>query len=96
MDSSAYKTAYVDELELATNAASFREESSRKVTLPGRDGIESIIASISEHVESELFLSLETHLTDYTGILIEDGANNAASIVQDGKMHEVMTNKIYL
>ncbi|XP_024013142.1 histone-lysine N-methyltransferase ATXR7 isoform X2 [Eutrema salsugineum] len=75
VDSSSCKTSYFNELDLVTNAAS----------LPG---IESIIASIAEHVERELFSSLETHLTDYTGILIKDGANNAASTVRDGKMHE--------
>ncbi|KAF8085732.1 hypothetical protein N665_0649s0008 [Sinapis alba] len=88
VDSSSCKTANSNEFDLATNAASFHEPSSRKVTLPDIDGTESVVASISEHVESELFLSLETHLTDYIGILIEDGANNAASTVQDGKMHE--------
>ncbi|VVB07634.1 unnamed protein product [Arabis nemorensis] len=88
MNSSSCKTACLDELDLATNAATFREESSRKVTLPRNDGIESIISSISEHIERELLLSLETHLTDYTGILIEDGANNDATTVRDGKMHE--------
>ncbi|CAA7041714.1 unnamed protein product [Microthlaspi erraticum] len=86
-DSSSCKTAYFNELDLATNAASFREVS-RKSTLPDNDGKESIMASILEHVESEIFLSLETHLSDYTGILIKDGANNAASSVQDGKMHK--------
>lgn len=95
-DSSSCKTAYFNELDLATNTASFREESSRKSTLPDSDGKESIIASILEHVEREIFLSLETQLTDYSGILIKDGANNAASSVQDGKMHKVRRNKISL
>lgn len=87
-ESSSRKTAYSNEFDLATKAASFHEPSSRKVTLPDIDGTESVVASISEHVERELFLSLATHLTDYIGILIEDGANNAATTVQDGKMHE--------
>ncbi|CAH2079471.1 unnamed protein product [Thlaspi arvense] len=56
-------------------------------SLPDSSGIESVITSISEHVESELFLSLRTYLTNYTGILIEDGANNASSTVRDGKTH---------
>lgn len=89
MDSSSCKTAYSNELDLATNAARVRGVSSRKVILPDSDGMESVIASISEHVESELFLSLVTHLNDYTGILIKDGANNAVSTVRHGKMHEV-------
>ncbi|KAG2302425.1 hypothetical protein Bca4012_060730 [Brassica carinata] len=88
VDSSSSKAANANEFDLATKAASFHEPSTRKVTLPDIDRTESVVASISEHVESELFLSLETHLTDYIGILIEDGANNAASTVQDGKMHE--------
>lgn len=91
-ESSSRKTAYSNEFDLATKAASFHEPSSRKVTLPDIDGTESVVASISEHVERELFLSLATHLTDYIGILIEDGANNAATTVQDGKMHEVRRN----
>lgn len=89
MDSSSCKTAYSNELDLATNAARVRGLSSRKVILPDSDGMENVIASISEHVESELFLSLVTHLTDYTSILIKDGANNAVSTVRHGKMHEV-------
>ncbi|KAG7536822.1 GYF domain [Arabidopsis suecica] len=88
VDSSSSKTAYSNELDLPTNGASVRGMSSRKVTLPDTDGTESLIASISEHVESELFLSLETHLTDYTSILIKDGANNTTSTARDGKMHE--------
>ncbi|CAL9242401.1 unnamed protein product [Arabidopsis halleri] len=88
VDSSSSKTAYSNELDLPTNRASVRGVSSRKVTLPDTDGTESLIASISEHVESELFLSLETHLTDYTSILIKDGANNTTSEARDGKMHE--------
>ncbi|KAJ0252504.1 Histone-lysine N-methyltransferase ATXR7 [Hirschfeldia incana] len=88
VDSSSCKTAYFNEFDLTTKASSSHEPSSRKVTLPDIDGTEGVVASISEHVESELFLSLETHLTDYIGILIEDGANNAVSTVQDGKMHE--------
>uniref|UniRef100_M4EGR9 [histone H3]-lysine(4) N-trimethyltransferase n=1 Tax=Brassica campestris TaxID=3711 RepID=M4EGR9_BRACM len=88
VDSSSCKTANSNAYDLATKAASFHEPSSRKVTLPVTDGTESVVASISEYVQSELFSSLETHLTDYIGILIEDGANIAASTVQDGKMHE--------
>ncbi|CAH8360812.1 unnamed protein product [Eruca vesicaria subsp. sativa] len=88
VDSSSCKTANSNEFDLATKAASFHEPSSRKLTLPGIDGTESVVASISEHVERELFLSLETHLTDYIGVLIKDGANNAARAVQDGKMPE--------
>ncbi|CAN6857951.1 unnamed protein product [Brassica oleracea] len=88
VDSSSCKTANSNAYDLATKAASFHEPSSRRVTLPVIDGTESVVASISEHVQRELFSSLETHLTDYIGILIEDGANIAASTVQDGKMHE--------
>ncbi|KAL1220067.1 Histone-lysine N-methyltransferase ATXR7 [Cardamine amara subsp. amara] len=84
VDSSSCKPPYLNELDLA-NAASFRDMSSRKVTSPDSEDIESIIASISEHVAHELFLSLESNLTDYTGIIIEDGANN----VGDGKKHVV-------
>ena len=92
VDSSSCKTANSNAYDLATKAASFHEPSSRRVTLPVIDGTESVVASISEHVQRELFSSLETHLTDYIGILIEDGANIAASTVQDGKMHEVRRN----
>ncbi|XP_019088588.1 PREDICTED: histone-lysine N-methyltransferase ATXR7-like isoform X3 [Camelina sativa] len=89
MDSSSGKTACLNELDIANSAASVRGVSTRKVTLLDSDGMESIIASISEHVESELFLSLKTHLTDYTGVLIGNEANNAASTVHDdGKMNE--------
>ncbi|KAH0909950.1 hypothetical protein HID58_033271 [Brassica napus] len=88
VDSSSCKTANSNAYDLATKAASFHEPSSRRVTLPVIDGTESVVASISEYVQSELFSSLETHLTDYIGILIEDGANIAVSTVQDGKMHE--------
>ncbi|WZZ13719.1 hypothetical protein YC2023_106808 [Brassica napus] len=88
VDSSYCKTANSNAYDLATKAASFHEPLSRRVTLPVIDGTESVVASISEYVQSELFSSLETHLTDYIGILIEDGANIAVSTVQDGKMHE--------
>ncbi|CAN8277015.1 unnamed protein product [Cochlearia groenlandica] len=54
---------------------------------------ESIIASISKHVESELFLSLETSLTDYIGTLIKDGANNSASTLRKGKTQKVRTSR---
>jgi hypothetical protein len=83
VDSSSSKTAYSDEFDLATNGARVRGLSSDTY------GTESVIASISEHVENELFLSLKTHLTDYTSILIKDGANNTTSSARDGKMHEV-------
>lgn len=89
VDSFSSKTAHSNELDLPTNGASVRGVSSRKVTLPDTDETESLIASISEHVESELFLSLETHLTDYTSVLIKDGANNTTTTARDGKMHEV-------
>lgn len=92
VDSSYCKTANSNAYDLATKAASFHEPSSRRVTLPVIDGTESVVASISEHVQGELFSSLETNLTDYIGILIEDGANIAVSTVQDGKMHEVRRN----
>jgi hypothetical protein len=82
VDSSSSKTAYSDEFDLATNGARVRGLSSDTY------GTESVIASISEHVENELFLSLKTHLTDYTSILIKDGANNTTSSARDGKMHE--------
>ncbi|XP_023636689.1 histone-lysine N-methyltransferase ATXR7 isoform X3 [Capsella rubella] len=84
VDSSSSKTAYFNELD-SNNAASVHGVSSRIVTLSDSNGMESIIASISEHVESELFLSLKAHLTDYTGILIENGTNTS---VQDGKINE--------
>ncbi|XP_020869451.1 histone-lysine N-methyltransferase ATXR7 isoform X2 [Arabidopsis lyrata subsp. lyrata] len=88
VDSFSSKTAHSNELDLPTNGASVRGVSSRKVTLPDTDETESLIASISEHVESELFLSLETHLTDYTSVLIKDGANTTTTTARDGKMHE--------
>ncbi|XP_010523275.1 PREDICTED: histone-lysine N-methyltransferase ATXR7 isoform X2 [Tarenaya hassleriana] len=61
------------EVEIATTTASNCTESSRQ----------GVIGTISEGVENELFFSLETCLTDYISVLVEDEAKRMTLTVRD-------------